>query len=51
MYLVDVYKRQDISYQTRPDDLNDDKKAWLDAHPDFDLDTCLLYTSRTERIL
>ncbi|MEI3472105.1 MAG: polysaccharide deacetylase family protein [Blautia faecis] len=31
--------RTDISYQTRPDDLNDDKKAWLDAHPDFDLDT------------
>ena len=30
--------RTDISYQTRPDDLNDDKKAWLDAHPDFDLD-------------
>lgn len=31
--------RTDISYQTRPDDLNDDKKAWLDAYPDFDLDT------------
>ena len=31
--------RTDISYQTRPDDLNDDKKAWLDAHPDFNLDT------------
>ena len=31
--------RTDISYQTRPDDLNDDKKAWLDAHLDFDLDT------------
>ena len=31
--------RTDISYQTRPDDLNDDKKAWLDAHPDFDLET------------
>ena len=30
--------RTDISYQTRPDDLNDDKKAWLDAHPDFDYD-------------
>ena len=31
--------RTDISYQTRPDDLNDDKKAWLDSHPDFNLDT------------
>lgn len=31
--------RTDISYQTRPDDLNDDKKEWLDAHPDFNLDT------------
>ena len=31
--------RTDISYQTRPDDLNDDKKAWLDAHPEFNLDT------------
>ena len=31
--------RTDISYQTRPDDLNDDKKAWLNAHPDFDLET------------
>lgn len=31
--------RTDISYQTRPDDLNDDKKAWLDAHPDFNLET------------
>ena len=31
--------RTDISYQTRPDDLNDDKKAWLDVHPDFNLDT------------
>ena len=31
--------RTDISYQTRPDDLNDDKKAWLDAHPVFNLDT------------
>lgn len=31
--------RTDISYQTRPDDLNDDKKAWLDTHPDFNLDT------------
>lgn len=31
--------RTDISYQTRPDDLDDDKVAWLDAHPDFNLDT------------
>lgn len=31
--------RTDISYQTRPDDLNDDKKAWLEAHADFDLET------------
>lgn len=31
--------RTDISYQTRPDDLYEDKIAWLDAHPDFDLET------------
>lgn len=31
--------RTDISYQTRPDDLDEDKKKWLDEHPDFDLDT------------
>lgn len=31
--------RTDISYQERPDDLNEDKKAWLDAHPDFSLET------------
>ena len=31
--------RTDISYQTKPDDLNDDKKEWLAAHPDFNLDT------------
>lgn len=31
--------RTDISYQTRPDDLDEDKKKWLEAHPDFDLDT------------
>lgn len=31
--------RTDISYQTRPDDLNDDKKAWLEEHPDFNLET------------
>lgn len=30
--------RTDISYQERPDDLNEDKKKWLDAHPDFDLE-------------
>ena len=31
--------RTDISYQTKPDDLYDDKKEWLAAHPDFNLDT------------
>ena len=31
--------RTDISYQTRPDDLYEDKIAWLDAHPDFNLET------------
>lgn len=31
--------RTDISYQTRPDDLYADKLAWLEAHPDFDLET------------
>ncbi len=30
--------RTDISYQTRPADLDEDKAAWLDAHPDFDLE-------------
>ena len=31
--------RTDISYQTKPEDLNDDKLAWLNAHPDFNLET------------
>ena len=31
--------RTDISYQTRPDDLDQDKVEWLDSHPDFDLET------------
>lgn len=31
--------RTDQSYQDRPDDLDEDKKEWLDAHPDFNLDT------------
>lgn len=31
--------RTDISYQTRPDDLYADKLAWLEAHPEFDLET------------
>ena len=31
--------RTDISYQTRPDDLDQDKVEWLDNHPDFDLET------------
>lgn len=31
--------RTDISYETQPEDLNDDKVAWLAAHPDFDLET------------
>lgn len=31
--------RTDISYQTQPEDLYDDKKQWLAAHPDFNLDT------------
>lgn len=30
--------RTDISYQTRPEDLDDNKVEWLDRHPDFDLD-------------
>lgn len=29
--------RTDISYKTRPDDLDANKVAWLDAHPDFKL--------------
>lgn len=31
--------RTDISYQTVPDDINADKKKWLEEHPDFDLET------------
>ncbi len=31
--------RTDISYQTQPDDLDADKKKWLEEHPDFDLET------------
>ena len=30
--------RTDISYETRPADLDDNKVEWLDAHPDFSLD-------------
>lgn len=30
--------RTDSSYETRPDDLDDDKRQWLDAHPDFSLE-------------
>ena len=29
--------RTDISYETRPDDLDDNKVQWLNEHPDFDL--------------
>lgn len=29
--------RTDISYKTQPDDLNEDKKKWLQEHPDFKL--------------
>ena len=31
--------RTDSSYETRPDDLDADKVRWLDAHPDFNLNT------------
>lgn len=31
--------RTDISYQTVPEDINKDKKKWLEEHPDFNLDT------------
>lgn len=31
--------RSDISYETRPADLDADKVQWLDNHPDFDLNT------------
>lgn len=30
--------RTDISYQTRPADLDDNKVEWLNQHPDFNLD-------------
>lgn len=30
--------RTDISYETRPEDLDHDKVEWLDAHPDFNLE-------------
>lgn len=30
--------RTDISYETRPADLDDNKVEWLNAHPDFSLD-------------
>lgn len=31
--------RTDISYQTRPEDLDANKVEWLEAHPEFDLET------------
>ena len=31
--------RTDQSYEDRPDDLDDDKVEWLNAHPDFNLET------------
>lgn len=31
--------RTDESYQTRPDDLDDNKVEWLNAHPEFNLET------------
>lgn len=31
--------RTDITYQTVPADIDADKKKWLEAHPDFDLET------------
>ena len=30
--------RTDISYETRPADLDDNKVEWLNAHPDFSLE-------------
>lgn len=30
--------RTDSSYETRPDDLDENKQEWLDAHPDFSLE-------------
>lgn len=31
--------RTDISYETRPDDLDQNKVDWLNSHPDFNLDS------------
>ncbi|MCI9101563.1 MAG: polysaccharide deacetylase [Lachnospiraceae bacterium] len=31
--------RTDISYQTVPEDIDEDKKKWLENHPDFNLET------------
>lgn len=31
--------RTDISYETQPEDLNEDKKQWLREHSDFNLET------------
>ncbi|MEY8389785.1 polysaccharide deacetylase [Lachnospiraceae bacterium 45-W7] len=31
--------RTDISYQTVPEDIDEDKKKWLENHPEFDLET------------
>lgn len=30
--------RTDITYQTVPEDIDEDKRKWLENHPDFDLD-------------
>ena len=30
--------RTDISYETRPEDMDDNKKQWLKNHPEFDLE-------------
>lgn len=31
--------RTDISYQTVPEDIDEDKRKWLENHPEFDLET------------
>ena len=31
--------RTDISYQTKPDDMDEAKRNWLASHPDFDLES------------
>lgn len=31
--------RTDISYQTVPEDIDEDKRKWLESHPEFDLET------------